>query len=150
MILSNEFFKPTMSSSKQWQLHPTLAQDCHLLGRTPDAQLLLHGNAALHWFILVPHTDALDLLDLSPGPRESLLSQAAVISSYLKQSLGYPRVNVGALGLVVPQLHLHVIGRREDDPGWPAPVWGNLTAVADYSVEQLEGLRHDLSQRLNL
>ena len=115
-----------------WRLHPQLAADCHYLGRGEAAHLLLHRNASLPWFILVPETDALDLLDLPRSQREDLLQQAAGVGAYVKTELGYPRVNVGALGLLVPQLHLHVIGRREGDPCWPAPVWGNLTADAAY------------------
>ncbi len=126
------------------ELHPTLARDCHVLGSTSSAQLLLHRNAALHWFILVPQTDVLDLLDLPASEREALLNDASDISRFLKETLNYPRVNIGALGLVVPQLHLHVVGRREDDPCWPAPVWGNLGGDAAYSAQQVEQLRRDL------
>jgi diadenosine tetraphosphate (Ap4A) HIT family hydrolase len=112
----------------------------------PSAELLLHRNASLHWFILVPHTATIDLLDLPADEREALLGEASKVSSYLKQTLGYPRVNVGALGLVVPQLHLHVIGRREDDPCWPAPVWGNLEMSAEYSSAQVNQIRADLAK----
>ncbi len=120
------------TTGSAWQLHPQLAADCHYLGRGDAAHLLLHRNASLPWFILVPETDALDLLDLPRSRREALLEQAAGVGAYVKAELGYPRVNVGALGLLVPQLHLHVIGRREGDPCWPAPVWGNLKSEACY------------------
>jgi diadenosine tetraphosphate (Ap4A) HIT family hydrolase len=129
-----------------WQLHPQLAKDCHLLGQLGSVHLLLHRNAALHWFILVPETDALDLLDLPPGPRESLLQNAAQVAEFLKTALNYSRVNVGALGLLVPQLHLHVVGRREDDPCWPQPVWGNLGGEARYSDHEILELRSRLLQ----
>ncbi|WP_439106552.1 HIT family protein [Congregibacter sp.] len=137
-----------MSSTKQWQLHPTLARDCHLLASLPFTELLLHRNAALHWFILVPHTDEADLLDLPVGEREALLDLASRVSHYLKGTLHYPRVNVGALGLVVPQLHLHVIGRRENDPCWPAPVWGNLEDQGHYSEIQIQELRDGVVELL--
>lgn len=132
-------------TGSDWQLHPRLAADCHILGRLPSAQLLLQRNAALHWFILVPETAALDLLDLPAGPLEQLMGDAARIARFLKQELAYPRVNVGALGLLVPQLHLHVIGRREDDPCWPAPVWGRLGGDARYSDADLDALRARLA-----
>jgi len=138
-------FEALMSSSTSWQLHPTLAKDCHLIGRYSSAELLLHRNAALHWFILVPHTNTVDLLDLPADEREDLLAEASNISCYLKQALQYPRVNVGALGLVVPQLHLHVVGRREDDPCWPAPVWGNLEMSVEYTSTQVDQIRADLA-----
>ncbi|MFK8042964.1 HIT domain-containing protein [Congregibacter sp.] len=133
-----------MTLKKQWQLHPTLAKDCHVLGRTASVELLLHSNAALHWFILVPHTSVVDLFDLDLNERDALFAEAQRLSDHLKQRLNYPRVNVGALGLVVPQLHLHVVGRREDDPCWPAPVWGNLKTGDTYSSEQIEHVRGEL------
>lgn len=135
---------------KHWQLHPTLAADCHAIGEARGITLLLHRNAVLHWFILVPHTDAIDLLDLQSDRRSALLGTAESVSRYLKAELDYPRVNVGALGLVVPQLHLHVIGRREDDPCWPAPVWGNLTEQRDYAPAQLTTISTTLRDRLAL
>lgn len=121
-----------MSDSRP-ELHPRLRLDCHLLGDLPSGRLLLHRNAALHWFLLVPDTDARDLLDLDVPSRDALFADAAHVHRYLKDALHYPRVNVGALGLVVPQLHLHVVGRRPDDPVWPAPVWGQLSGDAGYS-----------------
>ncbi|EED32110.1 histidine triad protein [gamma proteobacterium NOR5-3] len=92
----------------------------------------------------MPHTDVVDMLDLPADERNALLGQASKVGHYLKQTLHYPRVNVGALGLVVPQLHLHVIGRREDDPCWPAPVWGNLDVDAAYSARDVERFRSEL------
>ena len=130
-----------VSCADAFVLHPTLAADCHSLGGADGVHLLLHRNAALHWFILVPETSVLDLLDLPPAQRQHLLDRAAEIAAVLKGPLRYPRVNVGALGLLVPQLHLHVIGRREGDPCWPAPVWGNLQGGDSYSDAALEGLR---------
>jgi diadenosine tetraphosphate (Ap4A) HIT family hydrolase len=120
-------------SDARRELHPRLRADCHVLGDLPSGRLLLHRNAALHWFLLVPDAEAPDLLDLDAAPRDALLADAARIHRYLKESLHYPRVNIGALGLVVPQLHLHVVGRRPDDPVWPAPVWGQLSGDARYS-----------------
>jgi diadenosine tetraphosphate (Ap4A) HIT family hydrolase len=125
-------------------IHSQLLADCHVLGPLQASTLLLHRNAVLHWFLLVPDTQALDLLELEVAPRNALLADAARIHRYLRERLGYPRVNVGALGLVVPQLHLHVVGRREGDPCWPAPVWGRLAEGPSYSDAALEQLRGDL------
>lgn len=130
-----------------WELNPTLAADCHQLGKLDDVLVLLHRNAALHWFILVPQCAELDLLDLPPRRRDVLLTAAQKVSTYLKAELAYPRVNVGALGLVVPQLHLHVIGRREADACWPAPVWGNLNAQATYEDVAITAIERSLGTR---
>jgi diadenosine tetraphosphate (Ap4A) HIT family hydrolase len=127
-----------------FRIHPQLLADCHQLGRLPCAHLLLHRNASLHWFILVPEAACLDLTDLPAATRGALLDDDTLVAAVLKGDLAYPRVNIGALGLLVPQLHLHVIGRREQDPCWPAPVWGNLPPGPGYSDGQLARLRRAL------
>lgn len=124
----------------EWRLHPALAADCHHLGRLPSSRLLLQRNATLHWFILVPETGERDLLDLPRDQLAALLEDARRVAGFLRRGLGYQRVNVGALGLRVAQLHLHVIGRREDDPCWPNPVWGALQPGPDYTAEELARL----------
>lgn len=122
-------------------LHPRLAADCHVLGRAGDARLLLSREAALHWFLLVPETDCVDLLDMPVTARDALMQTAAYLSVLLKASLGYPKVNVAALGNVVPQLHLHVVGRRPGDFCWPDPVWGRPGPGSVYSEDALQTLR---------
>jgi diadenosine tetraphosphate (Ap4A) HIT family hydrolase len=127
------------------ELHPQLLADCHLLGETPGGTLLLARNAALHWLILVPDSREQDLLDLPPVTLQQVLAECQRLAAYLKQALGYPKVNFAALGHVVPQLHLHLVGRRENDPCWPQPVWGNLPAGPAWSETELEGLRRALT-----
>ena len=85
-------------------LHPQLLADCHLLGRLAHGHLLLHRNAAVPWFILVPETKLGNLLDLPAPQRDGVLADAKGISDYLALTLGYPNVNVAWLGNVVPQL----------------------------------------------
>jgi diadenosine tetraphosphate (Ap4A) HIT family hydrolase len=109
-----------------FQIHPQLLADCHRLGRLPATHLLLHRNAALPWFILVPETPVADLLDLAPEPRGRILQECAQVSAYLKADLGLPKVNFAAIGNLVPQLHLHVVGRAPGDACWPMPVWRHL------------------------
>jgi diadenosine tetraphosphate (Ap4A) HIT family hydrolase len=129
----------------EFHIHPRLLDDCHSLGRLPNAHLLLHRNAALPWFILVPETRAVDLLDLPQDQRVAVIDDAAAISRFIKEELGYPKVNFGAIGNLVPQLHLHVIGRRPGDWCWPAPVWGHLTDEEEYGPGQLAELAHRLT-----
>ena len=135
-------------SDEAWSLHPQLANDCHVLAEWGSGVLLLHSNASLHWFLLVPKTSAVDLLDLEKAESQELFSVASVLHGYLKRELSYPRVNVGALGLVVPQLHLHVVGRRTDDPCWPAPVWGNLPDGPAYAESDLVTIKCDVERLL--
>jgi diadenosine tetraphosphate (Ap4A) HIT family hydrolase len=126
--------------SDDFSLHPKLRDDCHLLGQVSGTRVLLHRNATLHWFLLVPSTDVLDFTDLPSVEQQALMWLATGIGDRLKGDFGYGRVNIGALGLVVPQLHLHVIGRHEQDPCWPNPVWGQLPEGPIYTVGELSSL----------
>jgi diadenosine tetraphosphate (Ap4A) HIT family hydrolase len=110
-----------------------LSADCHCLGSLPRSTLLLHRNAALPWFILVPSTDLADVLDLPQEHLREVMAECALVSSFIKTELGFDKVNFAGLGNVVPQMHLHIIGRREGDACWPQPVWGNLPPGGVYS-----------------
>jgi diadenosine tetraphosphate (Ap4A) HIT family hydrolase len=118
-------------------IHPQLKADCHRLGHFDRCVLLLHRNAGVPWFILVPDTTVTDFLDLPAPDREAILVECAAISQFIKHRLGYSKVNFAGLGNVVPQLHLHVVGRSEEDPCWPSPVWGVLPEGADYDADLL-------------
>ena len=119
-------------------LHPQLAQDCHQLGDLPGGRLLLHRNASLPWFILVPESEALDLLDLPSAELAKVMEDCRRLSTFVKDYLGFDKVNFGALGNLVPQMHLHVIGRSSADACWPDPVWGNLQPGPAYSSERIQ------------
>jgi len=131
----------TTPKSRSFSLHPQLIKDCHRLGQMNFCHLLLHRNALVPWFILVPETEVSDLLDLPAVLRSKALDDATRVSRFIKKELGWPKVNFGAIGNLVPQLHLHVIGRRESDPCWPMPVWGNLKDAEPYSDQQIEEIR---------
>jgi diadenosine tetraphosphate (Ap4A) HIT family hydrolase len=133
-----------------FNIHDRLLADCHRLGRLPVCHVLLHRNATLPWFILVPETTATDLLDLPAGPRDRAIAEAAAVSAFVKHTLDYPKVNFGAIGNLVPQLHLHVIGRRPGDPCWPAPVWGHLEHTSAYEEPDLDRLRSGLEATCGL
>ena len=120
-----------------FEIHPQLLADCHRLGRFPLCHVLLHKNGMVPWFILVPQTDVTDLLDLPEPLRSTAMAEAAAVSEFVKKTLGWPKVNFAAIGNVVPQLHLHVVGRKPGDACWPAPVWGRLTAARAYSAAEL-------------
>jgi len=134
----------------EFQIHHQLLLDTHRLGRFPLCHLLLHKNAILPWFILVPETNVTDLLDLPDDLRATALSEASRISRFIKQYLNYPKMNFAAIGNVVPQLHLHIVGRNPNDPCWPAPVWGHLIETADYSDARLREITTSLVERYGL
>lgn len=127
-------------------IHPRLLADCHHLGRLAACDLLLNRNNRLPWFILVPHTALVDVLDLPVPDREAVLADCAAIAGFIKQVLGFPKVNFAGIGNVVPQMHLHVIGRREGDDCWPHPVWGNLPDGGAYDAALLCDWQGDLAR----
>lgn len=120
-----------------FKIHPQLRLDSHYLGKMPFSHILLHKNAVLPWFILVPESAAGDLLDLPEDARHAALQEAVAVAEFIKKVLGYPKINFAAIGNVVPQLHLHVVGRRPGDACWPAPVWGHLSVKREYSAAEL-------------
>ena len=134
----------------EFEIHPRLLADCHRLGRLGVCHLLLHRNASLPWFILVPETAVADLLDLEPPAREAALDACAQVSAYMKAEFRASKVNFAAIGNLVPQLHLHVVGRTPGDPCWPAPVWGNLGAGPEYPPEQIGAITAALRAHASL
>ena len=123
-------------------LHPRLAGDCHPVGRFGLCHVLLHRNAGLPWFILVPEVagDVTELYQLDDGDRRRLDAEIDALSRHLKRAHGAQKINVAAIGNLVPQLHVHVVGRHAGDPCWPGVVWGNLPPGPAWSAGQLDDI----------
>ncbi len=137
-------------SASAFALHPRLAADCHHLGRFSASHLLLHGNALIPWFILVPETDLTSLLDLPEPLRCNVMDECKRVADYLTGVMACPRVNVASIGNLVPQLHVHVVGRKPGDACWPQPVWGHLHTSEAYTTDALKEFIADLSTRTGL
>ena len=106
-------------------LDPRLAGDTHRLARWPLCELLLMDDARYPWLILVPRIDgARELLDLDQAERAQLWQEIDAASRALRDAFAPDKLNIGALGNVVSQLHVHVIARYRHDDAWPGPVWG--------------------------
>jgi len=119
------------------EIDQQLLADCHYLGRLPNCEVLLNRNASLPWFILVPDTRLLDLLDLPVEYRNAVVAECTVVSEFIKQVLDFDKVNFAGLGNLVPQMHVHIIGRYKGDPCWPRPVWGQLPEGGSYEEARL-------------
>lgn len=135
---------------EQAQIPDQLLRDCHHLGGLRESEVLLNRNAAIPWFILVPDTRLRDVLDLPDEHRQAVLAECAAVSAFIKQVLGFDKVNFAGLGNVVPEMHLHIIGRHRQDPCWPQPVWGNLPDGESYAVEQLREWQVGLVKMIGL
>lgn len=124
-----------------FSLAPELQRDCIELADWPLCKLLLMNDSQYPWFILVPREAGLkEIIDLSETQQVTLLRESAKLSKLLQQVFNPDKLNVAALGNMVPQLHIHHIARFKTDAAWPAPVWGKLPAVP-YSDEQITSLK---------
>jgi len=132
-----------------WHLHPQLADDTHPLAHWPLCDVLLMDDAHHPWLILVPRVeDATELTDLDVAQQATLTSEIDRACRALQVSMKPHKLNVAALGNVVPQLHVHVIARYRDDIAWPRPVWGTATAqpyTPEALVQRVTTLRDALS-----
>jgi diadenosine tetraphosphate (Ap4A) HIT family hydrolase len=125
-----------------------LAADTVYVTTLSLSQVRLMNDARFPWLVLVPKSQATELTDLSPLERGALMEEVASVSKALTAVVAIDKVNVGALGNIVPQLHVHVVGRRRDDAAWPGPVWGSGTAepyepeAREYFVNQIAEALH--------
>ncbi|MCR9257450.1 MAG: HIT family protein [Alphaproteobacteria bacterium] len=111
-------------------LHDKLAADTFPVTDLGLSRAVLMNDSRYPWIILIPRRPGLrELTDLTAAERSDLMEEASKTALTLKSLYDLERVNVAALGNMVPQLHLHVIGRRTDDDAWPGPVWGVGDAV---------------------
>ena len=106
-------------------IDPRLAADTHAIGALPFSELLLMDDARFPWVILVPRiAGARELIDLDEGDQRLLLGEIDRVARALESLLHPDKLNIAALGNVVPQLHVHIIARFAADEAWPSPVWG--------------------------
>ena len=111
-------------------LHPRLAADTAFIADEPLSRVLLMNDMRYRWLILVPRrADVIELHDLDAADRATLTEEIAAASRKLKQLTGAAKINIGALGNLVPQLHVHIVARGPGDPAWPGPVWGHSAAI---------------------
>jgi diadenosine tetraphosphate (Ap4A) HIT family hydrolase len=129
---------------KNWQLDPQLARDTAPVGDLPLSRVLLVNDANYPWLILVPRMPGVtEITDLDPNEQVQLLGEIDAAARALKSVTEYEKLNIAALGNMLAQLHVHVIGRRHSDASWPKPVWGTalpsayIPAVRDGLIDAL-------------
>ena len=113
-----------------FKLDSRLAADTIPLGEFSLCRVLLMKDSRFPWLILVPRRPGLvEIHDLEPAARATLIEEVAFASEKLKEATGAKKINIGALGNIVSQLHVHVVARFEGDAAWPGPVWGSGPAI---------------------
>jgi diadenosine tetraphosphate (Ap4A) HIT family hydrolase len=125
-------------------VHKILEAESVLVRDLPLSQLRLQNQKAVPWLILVPRRlDAREIYKLPSEDREQLMEEIAGASSAIDAIWSPFKINVASLGNLVPQIHVHVVGRWENDPAWPKPVWGNLPP-APYADAELAAAKKKL------
>jgi len=132
-----------------FQLHPQLAKDCYYLGDFPLCALLLSKDANYPWYILVPRqANISEAFQLSPNDQQKLQQESLQLSKALNNAFCADKMNIAALGNMVPQLHLHHIVRYKTDAAWPNPIWG-FTDANNYTETLLNERVKKTQQLLN-
>ncbi len=112
-----------------FHIDPRLDADTHPVADLALCRALLMDDARFPWLILVPRRDAMsEISDLSADDRSVLWDEIMRASDLLTREFSPTKINIGALGNIVRQLHVHVVARTEGDAAWPGPVWGAGTA----------------------
>jgi diadenosine tetraphosphate (Ap4A) HIT family hydrolase len=108
------------------ELHPRLLADTRSLGETPLCWIRWMNDQRFAWLVLVPKRDGIrEWYELDHDEQHELLDLVNRCTLHLQSLSGAQKMNIGALGNMVPQLHIHIIARHEADPCWPGPVWGS-------------------------
>ncbi|MGN5160459.1 HIT domain-containing protein [Aeromonas dhakensis] len=108
-----------------FELHSRLQADTRLLGDLPLCRVLLAKDSQYPWLILVPRVANLrEIHHLAPAQQQQLMLESCAVASLMEQALRPDKINVAALGNLVPQLHLHHVARFSTDKAWPGPIWG--------------------------
>ncbi|MAQ16904.1 MAG: HIT family protein [Sandaracinus sp.] len=129
---------------ENFTLHPRLEADTITIGRFPETLVLLHRDARYPWVILVPTLPGIrEIHELPHEVRHRLLDESCGVAAAMQALLGATKMNVAALGNMVPQLHLHHVARFEGDDAWPGAIWGAHPGL-EYTAEALEARRGEL------
>ena len=129
-------------SDSAWSLHPQLKKDTIDIGDLPLSRVLVIRDANYPWLLLVPRRpEAVEIIDLDEVAQAQLMTEISRAARALKEVTKCDKLNIAALGNMVPQLHIHIIARRTNDAAWPRPVWGVAPAVP----HDAEAVQHFIS-----
>lgn len=125
----------------EFEIDPAFIATSHVVGDLPLCHVRLQDDARYPWLVLIPRLTGLkEIEQLSAGDRARLMEEAVLAGKAVRVLGGLfdfevEKLNIGALGNVTAQLHVHVVGRRAEDPAWPGPVWGHSAAEAYDGVD---------------
>lgn len=135
-------------NSAEFALDPRLAADTRLVVSLSLCDVLLTDDARYAWLVLVPRRRAMtEVTELSDQDQATLWREVSHVAVALRAAVPCEKINIGALGNIVRQLHVHVIARNTGDAAWPGPVWGHGKATA-YASSRREALIAQLRKML--
>ena len=131
-----------------WSLHPQLQNDTIDIGDLALSRVLVIKDANYPWLLLVPRREgAVEIIDLDEVEQAQLMTETSRVARALKEITKCDKLNIAALGNVVPQLHVHVIARRKADAAWPRPVWGVVPPLA-HNAEEVQNFISVLRRKI--
>ena len=134
--------------AETWTLHPQLERDTASIGDLPLSRVLIINDANYPWLLLVPRRpNIVELIDLDDVEQAQLTTEVTRAARALREVTNCDKLNIAALGNVVPQLHVHVIARFRSDAAWPKPVWG-VVSPRPYDREELHKFGQPLRQKI--
>lgn len=134
-------------SMNTFTLDPRLSADCIVLGEMRLSRLLLMNNTLFSWLILVPRRDAIELFELAHEDQLILLEEINHLSRFVKDHFDCEKLNIAAIGNIVKQLHIHVVGRNAADFCWPNVVWGTKEKTP-YTSSSIASILESLERNL--
>ncbi|MGH8335906.1 MAG: HIT domain-containing protein [Gammaproteobacteria bacterium] len=131
-----------------WSLHAQLQNDTIDIGDLPLSRVLVIKDANYPWLLLVPRREgAVEVIDLDEVEQAQLTTEVSRVARALKDVSKCDKLNIAALGNVVPQLHVHVIARRKGDAAWPRPVWG-VVPPRPHDAEEVQNFISALRRKI--
>jgi len=112
-------------------LDPRLYEDCIEITNLKLSKMLLMNDCRYNWLILVPRREKIsEIHHLNTIEQQLLFDEITRTAEFLEKEFCPTKINIGAIGNIVSQLHIHIVARNEGDPAWPNPVWGHSLSVA--------------------
>lgn len=136
------------AATPAWSLHTQLQKDTIDIGDLPLCRVLVIKDAHYPWLLLVPRrVDVREIIDLDEVEQSQLMTEINRVARALKDVTTCDKLNIAALGNMVPQLHVHVIARRTSDAAWPRPVWGVVAPLA-HDAGEVQAFMSELRRKI--
>lgn len=125
----------------KFYVDPVIENNSLFIRNLQLSALYMKNDKENPWFVLVPRKlNAVEIIDLTHEEQSALMEEITIVSEFLKSYYQPYKMNIGSLGNIVKQLHIHVIARYANDRAWPGPIWGTSTTM-EYDQNELENIK---------